>query len=113
MEAIVIISGIVSLISLIVFFVMASNIAKIAKSVSDIRIIVDSENIIAESLLIMADKQIYLGNKEKAKEYFLRARYRYEKEEEFYYEFNNKCGYEPRADSQIVIDRINRQIAEL
>ncbi len=67
-EAIVI-GAIIQLITLIVFFVMGFNIEKIRREL---------EVVSGQRYMEMAEEEKYIGNKEKAKEYLLRAKYRFE-----------------------------------
>lgn len=67
-ETILMLSAAINVIVLIVFFVMANNVAKIKKSLDNslLRLVQD------------ADMEKYAGNKEKAKELYLKAKYRIE-----------------------------------
>ncbi|OLA94194.1 MAG: hypothetical protein BHW64_04930 [Candidatus Melainabacteria bacterium LEY3_CP_29_8] len=67
METILILSVAINVIVLIVFFVMASNIAKIRQRLENPPLI----DIIHE-----ADMEKYAGNKEKARELYLKVKYR-------------------------------------
>lgn len=74
LQTILIIGAIINIIVLIVFFVMASNVSKILKHLTK------RNNY--TNYLDLAAEEIYIGNKEKAKEYLLKA------------EFNAKITYE-------------------
>lgn len=67
METILILSAAINIIILIVFFVMASNIAKIRKHL---------ENPPLVNMIHEADMEKYAGNKEKARELYLKVKYR-------------------------------------
>lgn len=67
-ETIIIIGVIVEVITLIVFFVMVSNVASIKKSLC---------NTSAEEYMRMAGEEEFIGNKTKAKECLLRAKYKF------------------------------------
>lgn len=112
MEVVVILSAVISLVGLIVFFVMAGNVSKMLKKISEILFILRDDDISAENLLKMAERQMYIGNKGKAKEYLLRAKYCYEVEHENYYSVNSQ-GYRHWADSKEIIDEIDKKVAAL
>lgn len=80
MEVAIIIFAIIQVIILIVFCVMASNVSKIKKylTIGD-----DHPGLRYRK---MAREERYIGNKEKAKEYLMRARYQYEDMNESYYD---------------------------
>lgn len=67
-ETILMLSAAINVVVLVVFFVMANNVAKIKKSL---------ENSLLK-LVQDADMEKYAGNKEKAKELYLKAKYRIE-----------------------------------
>lgn len=98
-ETIIIIGVIVEVITLIVFFVMASNVASIKKNLC---------NTSAEEYMRMAGEEEFVGNKLKAKEYLMRAKYRYEVAKETYYLPN---GLE--CDRRVIIAQIEKKISEL
>lgn len=66
-ETILILSAALNVIVLVVFFVMANNIAKIRKHL---------ENPPLLDLIHEADMEKYVGNKEKARELYLKIKYR-------------------------------------
>lgn len=68
MEIAIIITGIIQVITLIVFFVMAANLASIKNNLY-------YEDPPVSKYMRMADEEIYIGDKQKAKEYLLRAKY--------------------------------------
>lgn len=63
----IVIACIIQVVVLVVFFVMAKNISTIKKHITN--------NLTVIKYTHMADEEIYIGNKEKAKEYLLRAKY--------------------------------------
>ena len=67
METILILSVAINVIVLIVFFVMASNIAKIRQRLENPPLI---------DMIHEADMEKYAGNKEKARELYLKVKYR-------------------------------------
>ena len=100
MSAAVTIGAIIQIITLIVFFVMAGNISKINKRIASIS---------GEEYLRMAEEEKYIGDKEKAKEYLLRAKYRFEVMGDVHNEW--KDGIKLSADE--IATKINKQISEL
>jgi len=78
-STVMIIVGIIQLITLIVFFVMASNVASIKKMMRATS---------ASSYINLAGEEAYLGNTSKAKEYYLRAKYKYDSDQEKYLDTN-------------------------
>ena len=71
-NAALVIVGIIQLITLIVFFVMASNVAEIKRMLKPKS---------ASDLIDLAEEEKYLGNVSLSKEYYLRAKYKYENED--------------------------------
>lgn len=70
-----IIQGIISFIMMIVFFVMASNISKIKKTLGNYNSIDD--------LIKEAERQVFYGNIEKATDFYHKAAYRMIKDDVF------------------------------
>jgi len=64
-EVFILIMAILQIIILIVFFIMAGNIAKIKNSLT----------MNTKKYIEMGDMEEYVGNKVKAKEYYLKAKY--------------------------------------
>ena len=67
----IIIGAIIQLFTLIVFFIMASNISKIKKHL--LRMVDDG----GYMYFNMAKEELYVGDKEKSKDLLLRAKYQY------------------------------------
>lgn len=96
---VVAVGAVIQLIFLIVFFVMASNVSKIRKHlVAELQ---------GKRYFEIAQEEIYIGNKDKAKEYLLRAKYRYEVMEENYY-VNGEL-----SPPSIIIKKIDKLLSEL
>lgn len=98
----IVIAGALQLVLWIVFFVMAWNISTIRREVS-----YSHEK--ASQYLEMAKEEIYIGNKEKAKEYLLRARMQCE---------NRELVYLGRGDDQLfrgekAVEKIDEMLAGL
>ncbi len=68
MEVAIIVGAIIQMITLIVFFVMAHNVAKINKKLQS--------QAFVRNYMEMAEEEKSIGNNAKAKEYLLRAKYR-------------------------------------
>ena len=100
-DAIIVISAIVSLVTLIVFFVMASNIAAIKRSMPN-------QEWPVVKFLRLADEEEYIDNKEKAKEYLLRARYYTEQNSN-----NNVLINDTWVPKEKAIKMIDRRIARI
>ena len=99
MNTAIIIVAIIQIITLIVFFVMASNIGKIKNHLL--------HKASGDDFLAMASLEEYLGNKEKAREHLLRAKYRI-KTSENEEEWDATTGkYENR------LDKIDKKLSEL
>lgn len=99
MGALVVIGAVVQLATLIVFFVLAFNVSKIKDSIV--------KPYSGKQYLSMADEEKYIGNKDKAKEYLMRAKYRYETGLEQYSDGDKICS------SEYICSIINRKISEL
>ncbi len=95
------ISAVISLITLIVFFVMASNVSKINKTLH--RTMFPGAEFYGK-----AQEELYVGNKAKTKEYLLRAKFQYEVKEETYYLPNGEW-----ADRSEIIAKIDEQLSKL
>jgi hypothetical protein len=78
---------------------MASNVSKIKK-----RLVTDLQG---KRYYEMAQEEIFIGNKDKAKEYLLRAKYRYEVLEEPYFLDGES------VVRSIIVQKIDKQLSEL
>jgi hypothetical protein len=74
--AISIIAAIVSIITMIVFFVMAANVAKIKRTL-------DRAEPAIPRYLALSEEEAYIGNREKAKEYLLRTKFHISKSDAY------------------------------
>lgn len=94
-----VVAAIVQIIILVVFFVMAKNVSEIKKNINRKPSI--------KEYLDMAGEEKYVGNKEKAKEYFLRAKYHTEKLgiQTYIPEFSTYANQ--------IINKIEKEISEL
>lgn len=90
METLWIIIAGVQIIVLIVFFVMASNVSKIK----------DQLQMNAKKMIEEGDMEFYAGNKGKAKEYYLKAKYRMDKGDASTYN-NDNVSYPGMSRSEL------------
>lgn len=98
-ETILILSAALNVIVLVVFFVMANNIAKIRKHL---------ENPPLLDLIHEADMEKYVGNKEKARELYLKAKYHIEVLNEKHYNTDGTI-----ISALSLGDKLNQKIEEV
>lgn len=97
LETVVIIEALIQGVVLIVFLVMAANVAKIRKSII-------SKN--AEDYIADAKMEAYLGNKKAAIDNYMRAKYRYQT-------IDSVIGANGNDITNQVVEDIDKVIAEL
>lgn len=100
MAVIPIIIVLVQIIILFIFFGMASNVSEIKKNIN--------RRPTLKEYLDMAEEEKYIGNKEKAKEFFLRAKFNVENMKENVFVFTPGYGW-----NKEVIAKIEKELAEL
>lgn len=102
MEEAIIIGAIIQIITLTVFFVMASNVSKIKKHI-------DPDKRAGIRYFEMAQEEIYLGNKEKAKEYLLRVKFHYEVRMEYCCRMSDKM----EKEKNVAMAKVDKLLSEL
>lgn len=101
-ENVIILAAAIHLATLIVFFVMASNVSKINRKLHG-----ESRKYPGIEYYKLAQEEMYVGNKDKARDYLMRAKYQYEVKKEPYYLSDGS------SDNSKIIAKIDKQLFEL
>jgi len=106
LDSILILAAIIQLITLIVFFVMASNVSAIKKEMT--------KTLTLDQYIDKSNEEKFIGNKAKAKEWLLRAEYNLLKEKEEVRKMSSEYMLESNLSNvNKLIDKVSNLMKEL